>query len=934
LVVVAAEGELMQFVHPEAFLLLPLAALVLRDRLWPRPSLGVLRVILLIALTAVLAQPSWGAVEDGRDVVLVVDRSRSMPVGHLQQVRELADEITGDLPAGDRIGVVTFGREAFVVSHLAPTLNWSEELRSLDPDGSSLGAALTTALALIEPGRNATLLVWSDGEVSTEQAESLARLASRRGIRIDVRPVVRDFGRDAAVYEMRVPAEVPVESPFAINATVVVTESSTAEWRLLVGGERVRSGSVSLQAGRNTLQLQHRLLTPGEQAVALEVVMPGDTTPQNNRGVAVLRGTAKTRVLCVTPAGREDRLTKSLRAVGIDIVVVSPELAPLTTSELDGFRAVVLEDVPASQLPARAMRNISNWVRNLGGGLLMTGGFNSFGVGGYHMSELEDVLPVTMEIREEQRKFGLAMAIALDRSGSMQATVGDTTKMQLANRGAATAIELMSAMDAVSVLAVDTRPHVVQPLEVVEDLEGILARVRSIESSGGGIYIGEALHAAAKQLDGATQQNRHIVIFADANDSEQPEDYKEFLPELVANGITVSVIGLGTPSDSDAQLLEEVAFLGKGRCQFVELATDLPRVFAAETIQVARSSLIEEQTSVDVEPSLQLLGAMPEDMPAVGGYTVAWMRDRAERDLSARPGPDAAGEEIEPMLAHWQIGLGRSAAFLGEADGVLTGEWAQWSGYADFFGTLVRWLCGGAPAGLFVDAHRDGDVAVYHLEVDQDNARVLDTVRGVVTLPSGEVEALVFESVSAGRVAIRVPLMSEGVYRAAVQIGSETVRLPPMCLPYSSEWTLQLDPQRGEHTLRGLARRTHGNVAPSVATLLEGPRKSLGRTDFSSWLLLLALVALVSEVAVRRLQVHVPNYASKWAEARAQKVASKRARQQLAKRAAAVPANQPAGVVAGGEDVEEVEPGGAAKAKESSDSLLSALERAQRRGRV
>lgn len=925
----------MQFVHPEAFLLLPLCTLILRGRLWPRPLVGLLRVLMLVALTAMLAQPSWGSVEDGRDVVLVVDRSRSMPAAHLQQARELAAEIAADLPAGDRIGVVAFGREAYVVSPLGPTLSWSEELRSFDPDGSSLAAALTTALALVEPGRNATLLVWSDGEVPAEQTQSLARLASRRGIRIDVRPVARDFGRDAAVYEMRVPSEVPVASPFAINATVIATESTSAEWRLLVGGEPIRSGSVSLQSGRNTLQLQHRLLTPGEHTVALEVVMPGDKTPQNNRGVAVLRGIAKTRVLCVTPGGREDRLTRSLRAVGIDIVVASPEDAPLTTAELDGFRAIVLEDVPADQLPARAMRNVSNWVRNLGGGLLMTGGFNSFGVGGYHKSQLEDVLPVTMEIREEQRKFGLAMAIALDRSGSMQAMVGDVTKMQLANRGAATAIELMSAMDAVSVLAVDTGPHVVQPLEVVEDKEGILERVRSIESSGGGIYIGAALHAAAEQLEGADQQNRHIVIFADADDSDNPEDYREFLPELVANGITVSVIGLGTSSDADAALLEEVASLGNGRCQFVEFATDLPRVFAQETIQVARSSLIEATTAIDIEASLQLLGAMPEVLPAVDGYTVAWMRDRAERDLSARPKPDAAGEEVAPMLAHWQIGLGRSAAFLGEADGVLTGEWAQWPGYADFFGTLVRWLCGGSPAGLFVSARRDGDVAVYHLEVDPENARVLDSLRGVLTLPNGEVADLMFDSVRSGRVAIRVPLRSEGVHRAAVQIGSETVRLPPMCLPYSSEWTLQLDPQRGEHTLRDLARRTNGHVAPSIATLLQGARKSLGRSDLSPWLLVLVLLALVTEVAVRRLQVSVPNYASKWLEARALKAAVKRARIPSAPRdAAASPVSKPADVAVSGEHADVAAADGTSKVKESSDSLLSALERAQRRGRV
>ena len=109
-------------------------------------------------------------------------------------------------------------------------------------------------------------------------------------------------------------------------------------------------------------------------------------------------------------------MTRSLRAAGIAVVVAGPTAAPLTLGELDGFRAVVLEDVLANELPPDGMHNLAHWVKNLGGGLLMTGGYSSFGVGGYYRSPIESVLPVTMEIREEQRKFGLAMAIALDPS--------------------------------------------------------------------------------------------------------------------------------------------------------------------------------------------------------------------------------------------------------------------------------------------------------------------------------------------------------------------------------------------------------------------------------------------------------------------------------------------------------------------------------------
>jgi uncharacterized membrane protein len=529
--------------------------------------------------------------------------------------------------------------------------------------------------------------------------------------------------------------------------------------------------------------------------------------------------------------------------------------APLSLSELDGLRCVVLEDVPAAELPVGAMRALATWVRDLGGGLLMTGGKSSFGVGGYHRSVVEDVLPVTMEMREQQRRFGLAMAIALDRSGSMQADAGGETKMQLADRGAAAAIELLSPMDAVAVIAVDSAPHVVVPLQPVADREALGAEVRKIESMGGGIFVGAALHAAAEQLAASTQQNRHIVLFADAADAEEPGDYRTFVPELVRAGVTVSVIGLGTPADSDSKLLEEIAQLGGGRCQFVADATELPRVFAQETIQVARASMVEEPTAVDVLPGLRSLGDMPASFPGVGGYSMAWRRPRAELSLQT------ADDERAALLSYWQCGLGRAAAFLGECDGPVSGELADWAGYADFFATLVRWLGGGQAPGVFVEARREGSVGLIAVEVEPALAGELDTARGVITTPDGRTADLLFERLEPGRMVARVPLERDGVHRAAVQVAGATLRVPPLCLPYSPEWALQADARAGERVLRRLALATGGSVQPTADAILEGPRRSAGFLDLGPWCAVAAVLLLLGEILVRRLQVHLPAFA-------------------------------------------------------------------------
>ena len=182
----------------------------------------------------------------------------------------------------------------------------------------------------------------------------------------------------------------------------------------------------------------------------------------------------------------------------------------------------------------------------------MIGGEQSFGVGGYLHTPLEKVLPVHLEIRDDIRKMGIALGVSLDRSGSMSAPVGpNLTKMDLANQGTAAALTLLNNMDSVYVAAVDTNNHDIVPFQDVSDVQSLTANILGIESTGGGIYVGAALEAQHQALKDSTQKNRHVILFADAADAEQDMDHKPIIQRM-ADNITISVIALGDPRDSDA----------------------------------------------------------------------------------------------------------------------------------------------------------------------------------------------------------------------------------------------------------------------------------------------------------------------------------------------------------------------------------------------
>ena len=263
----------------------------------------------------------------------------------------------------------------------------------------------------------------------------------------------------------------------------------------------------------------------------------------------------------------------------------------------------------------------------------MAGGRYSFGSGGYFASAVDDLLPVSMELRSEHRKLAVAMSIVLDRSGSMSATVSGTTqKIDLADDGAARSIELLGPSDAVNVLAVDTVAHEVVPLTRLGANRGeLIDSVRKITSAGGGICVPTGLRAAREQLNGAPAGSKHILLFADANDATQElGDYAELIQEMVKEGITISVIGLGTETDSGANFLREVSELGKGRIFFNANPTELPALFAQETVAVARSAFIDKPVKPKPSAGWMQIASHPLKWPeSIDGYNLSYLKPRS-----------------------------------------------------------------------------------------------------------------------------------------------------------------------------------------------------------------------------------------------------------------------------------------------------------------
>ena len=129
----------------------------------------------LLSLVLALARPVVRIPRRAGTVVVVADRSASLPPAERDAQKALLDAVAARRAEGERLGVVAFGETAAVEQAPQPA-PFAGFRASPGAEGSDLDAALDLALSLVPPRDEARILVLSDGVVaSTIPAAGVAR---------------------------------------------------------------------------------------------------------------------------------------------------------------------------------------------------------------------------------------------------------------------------------------------------------------------------------------------------------------------------------------------------------------------------------------------------------------------------------------------------------------------------------------------------------------------------------------------------------------------------------------------------------------------------------------------------------------------------------------------------------------------------------------
>ena len=674
-----------------ALAVVPLLGWALRHSLADLPPLQrvlslALRSLLITALALALARPARTSESSLVSTVLLVDVSESVTdesLGDARAIVQAAWQARGE----NDVRLVAFARHPRVVPidddiEAIPAISRHASAAGAVESagaGTDLEAALQLAYGLFPPGHLRRAVLVSDGAQTEGDLLAEASRAKRFGVRVSYHAYKRGVPAEVAVRSVTLPDRIEVGSTFMVRTRLFATTPTKVRVRLRqddAANALDPSRELELPRGETEVEMRSIVRVPGPVTYTVDLDVQGsDRFRANNRFASSAIVPGRPAVLLVeSDPSRATYLARALVAGEYEVDVRGPRELPTNVRELERFDFVVLSDVPADAVSLGQMDALERYVRDLGGGFLMAGGEQGFGLGGWGGTRIEQLLPVRMDAERRRDQPSLALALVIDKSGSMTGI-----KMELAKDAAKATAEILSAEDYLEVVGFDSQPVRVVRMQSAANRLRILTDIGRLAPSGG-TAIFPALDMAYQDLAVTRARIKHVILLTDGQTQES--GLETLVQAMRAESITVSVVGLG--SDVNRSLLQSMANLGGGRAYFTVDPHNVPRIFTRETSTVSRSSAVEEYFQPMVaSPADFLRGIDVGSAPFLHGYVAT----------QAKPSPAQVilrSELGEPLLARWRVGLGWSLAWTSDIKNRWAVEWLRWPGYQRFWSQLVR----------------------------------------------------------------------------------------------------------------------------------------------------------------------------------------------------------------------------------------------------
>lgn len=811
-----------------------------RGKFYLAMRIALLLLLLLAIFDFKIALPSGPST-----TIFVVDLSNSNE-SHMEEMQSYLKENIKKMPSHQQYGIVCFGKNAIVDQFLSNSDYYNGIMSLPEKSASNYEEALSKAVAMLPNDANGRLIILSDGKETRGNLQNLSHIFSNGKTEILSLKYESDQKEDAYIGNVTMPSylhpgdqysvTVSIESNFETDGTISLYHSSIL----------AQESTVHINKGSNRFVFQQVVTEETMETLSVMLSATGDTCEENNiyNAYSVVEAPPKVLVIAGKNANSTN-FTALLTSAGIDYSLIGAVNAPKTIDELLKFKTVILVNTYIDELSDEFLSLLGPYVKDYGCGFVTTGGMNSYALGGYRGTVLEDILPISMTPQNVNELPTMCMCMIIDRSGSMDSEISPTShanKLDLAITSACVAVDNLRTEDYVGVLTFDDQYNWQVPIQQNTDFTSIKEAIKAIPS-GGGTSIQPALREAYEKISHSNAQIKHIVLLTDGQG--ESSNYNDIINSINNSGVTLSTVAVG--SDSDTKLLEHLANACSGRYYYADLASDLPQIFAQEVYLGGGTFIREGDFPLSVRTGHQLTqGLFQEGWPLLNGYIASTPKTASTCLMTA-------GETNDPILTYWQYGLGRTVAWNSDVSGEWSGQFSSYDDYAQFWKRIIEYTAGNIDMGDdVVNILQSGDQSLlsYTTKDYDSNTKILATA----IAPDGETKEITLHATAPGVYEASMEATQNGLYhyniRRMKQDNIESYMTTASAVQFSDEYKFDINTTNFDSFIQkyGLEIDQDYNIWNRVKSL-DMEKRSI----FTFLMILLALLFLI-DIAFRRFQ--------------------------------------------------------------------------------
>lgn len=786
-----------------------------------------LRISAVFCLLVALLNPYLLLPVEEEQVIFLIDRSASIGSDENQAVTFIQEALKSK-KEHQHVGIYSYARQLQAEANLSQAVDTMPPLSLMQDIGdTNIENALKLTSSIAGNALPTRIVLFSDGNETKGNVIDQVNLMKNSNISIDVVQLEKTVQEDVSIKQFETPQVayageqqkmvVTVHSDFQQEATLVLYENNVQKY----------IEEIVLEEGDNRYTLNYLTSSTGLIKYDVEVQVASDALLENNKLTSVTTVQAPPRLLIVQSKKAPSAIPAILGEDTIAMTAMDTEDLPYSLSSYLPYQAIIFDNVPAHEVGEAKMKVIEQAVKHFGTGFMMVGGEQSFGLGGYYKTPIENVLPVIMDVQGEKELPSLGIVLVIDRSGSMSGS-----KMLLAKEAAARSIELLRDDDTLGVIAFDDRPWEIIETDVLKDKEDAKNKVLSIPA-GGGTEIYNPLKLAFESLEDLSLQRKHIILLTDGYGNTNA-DYESLVTEYAEKGITLSTVAIG--QDSDNVLLEALSGYGNGRFYFVVDETTIPAILSRETSMMTRTYIVNEPFYPTIYHHDDWNPLFVDGVAQLNAYIATTAKPLAT--------VIAESHEEDPILTTWKYGLGTSIAFASDSRGAWAGDWARWVNWKPFWQKAVSELMpeyhdvaygvSSKGNGLFTITDIGNEAAFLEIAAVDEEGKELPIVTDVR---------------SASQLNIQVD-SEPGLIFFSVKNRDGDVQKIGVQMPYSDEYK-QIETNAS--LLTQIAELTDGQVISEPNSVFRDFKsKGYEKQPFTNWLLFLALVLFFIDITLRR----------------------------------------------------------------------------------